>query len=768
MVQDNTVTGAITEESVAFLLENKLEILSEQQLEFLVESRIDFIKTANKDKINTDHDPESAKMSSDAIVDHIASKIDTSKNKANTQWLVNRYKAGDFKLGHGKDIKKTMTSYEASKDFLENKDIGSYKSISHLKDALVPVQSEIKSFSERNAEAKRVDMPVVFDDGSNNIGYKVPSRQTSINNYGPSGKLAHTNWCTAANSSSNMFNGYKGGKYTLHLNNGHILQAHFQSNQLKDINNSSIDLNKDSRFSSHKDTINDFLSKTHEAEGSPTTTIINKPSISSAKFDEMLQSHKSLMDSVKLDSNGHVPYNQAHRLQDSTLNIANSIKDADISDHQFNELKSFHGIHRTSNYDYVTSHSTLQHHILNNKFANPSHIHEVAKDINFNELTYDNREALAKIAKHPNTSSETHHAMIDAALSSPNSDFIKDYASNVSLYGSNVLPEHLAKIDHLHGLKHNAIMNSSGAVVPEQYFHDLKGSSDAHVAISSHHKIPESVADHVLQTTDDKHTLNNLAVNHAVPEHIAGLAIEKSKYVNLTDYINRPTVDERSISSVASRVIDGQITSSSNTWLQSRKLPRHIVEHAINSNAIKSTVSEYGNSITNNPKIKSADLEKLIDNPHYNSKTGGHTNAVLKSHAINSKVIDKLFEHNHINSAATSTLLDEVDPTHITHDHIHKILDSNVNLNLKHRILVDHSKVQLSHFNKVKGDNRFHGAISNSKNAPPSILHELSSSPMEHVRLNVAKNPNTENRTLQALKTDASPEVSQVAIKKAK
>ena len=152
---------------------------------------------------------------------------------------MNRYKSGDFKLSDAKNVKKVMSSYEDAKNVLENKDLNSFKSISHLKDAVAPVQTRLdaqKAAAASEDKGASAEMPVVFQEDGH-TGYKVPSRAVSIKNYGPQGKLEQTTWCTAANGTNNMFNGYKGGKYTLHLNNGHVLQIHHQSNQMMDKNN---------------------------------------------------------------------------------------------------------------------------------------------------------------------------------------------------------------------------------------------------------------------------------------------------------------------------------------------------------------------------------------------------------------------------------------------------------------------------------------------------------------------------------------------------
>ena len=61
---------------------------------------------------------------------YIAKKIDPTTRKEHTQWLVNKYKSGDFKLSEGKDIKKALSQFEDAKPHLQSKDLNSIKSYS--------------------------------------------------------------------------------------------------------------------------------------------------------------------------------------------------------------------------------------------------------------------------------------------------------------------------------------------------------------------------------------------------------------------------------------------------------------------------------------------------------------------------------------------------------------------------------------------------------------------------------------------------------------
>jgi hypothetical protein len=179
-------------------------------------------------------------------------------------------------------------------------------------------------------------------------------------------------------------------------------------------------------------------------------------------------------------------------------------------------------------------------------------------------------------------------------------------------------------------------------------------------------------------------------------------------------------------------------------------------------------LTEHGISIGDALNLKPQHLESLIASPSFNSESKDHVGAILRSHALNSNVVNKLIGKTGITKDLADKLLSsDTNPEHVSSSALHSVLDSDdATLHSKHKALF-HQSTQLSHFNKVKDDIRFHGAISNSKNAPPSILHSLATSLMDHVRYNVANNPNTEKRTHDILKTDQNPEIAKISVKKA-
>lgn len=759
-------------DQIDFLLESKLELLTEDQLQFLVENRIEFIKTQNKDKIEAAHDPDSAKLSSDKIIDHIAAKIDPTVNKAHTQWLVNRYKSGDFKLSDAKDIKKVMKSYEESKSVLENKDLNSFKSVSHLKDAIAPVQSRIDAQKAAASEDKgaSADMPVVFQEDGH-TGYKVPSRAVSIKNYGPQGKLEQTTWCTAANGTNNMFNGYKGGKYTLHLNNGNVLQLHHQSNQLMDKNNRPINLRTDQRFAPYKETVQRFANVTYELEGKPDSKLVKARPIEPSVLDQAIASHDEHVNK-QAATIGTPSYDQygVYNIQDKLKHIQNILlPQSKVSDEMFDKLKHFKTL--TGNAYRPETHKIdevdLTHELAQSPHTEAKHLAKIAESIDPESVDITGKSGLTMInlINHENNDAASHHAIVDKIIQIPHQATRERLARQFAHKAQYILPEHLAKIDHIGDVKGNAITNET-AVVPKHYFEDeLKNPTGVHESIAAHKDLPDEVAHKMLGMNLSARVYKNLAENHNVDPSVAYLAATKAQDMDFKKVIEHPKFDDKDVQSLVSQYMDAN-PAKTDRWLTSNRLSRdHIASIIKHPNAHK-LLSAYGNTIANAPKTRSGDLETLIDHPRFNADD--HADAILKSHALKPKVIDKLIAKSNSNRNVLKSILDDAKPEHVAAQHLHQILDSSdVSMHDKHRVL-HHQAVQLSHFDKVKDDMRFHGAISSSKNAPPSILHSLATSPLDHVRHNVANNPNTESRTHHILKTDSVADIAKIAAKKAK
>ena len=752
-------------DNIALLLEDFTIELTEAQLEFLIENRIEFIKTANKDKISTEHDPESSSMTSDKIVDHIAGKIDPTTRKEHTQWLVNRYKQGDFKLSDSKDLKKVMSKFEEARPYLANKNLNDIKTISDLKDHVATATSKLKSIKADSSDGEAQTMPEVFKD-EHSTGYMIPNKATSIKNYGPAGKMAKTSWCTASNGNNNMFNGYKGGKYTLHLDNGAVLQLHHQSGQMMDEHDKDVDVDENPRYKDFKNTIHNFVEKTHELEGHPESKILDKFPMRSDNFQKLLDHHEAVMSDPRNNRWSQEPKDTYNAIENAAR------RNADISDHQFEQLKHirrFSDDYKAEPTDIV--HDDLTHSIAANKFAKPEHLDKIATDmIDSGAIdSYKSRDLI----NNKNVSDDTHHKIISNILNDKTTndhETVRRYVTTAYLK-----PEHLERLEHLPDVKRLAAMNLN-ATIPESF---MFGSAEDHmINIANRDDTTPAAAKFILDNAKTHVPIQNLVNSKHTPKDVLFDGLHKLKFhpdhaVNFNNIINREDLDDSDIHTLIDRHMSGTNNSGWHGFpYNSTRLTRDHIKAIINHPDF-GKLDKYGFrglSVLTNPKFKSDDLDKVIDNDKENQIT---TRNILNSPALKSKHIDKLISKRGMSQPMASLLMDENDQdedylSKVTPEHLHSVLDHpDVNTQLKHKVFHNPS-VQLSHFDKVKTNPRFFGAITSSENAPPSILHSLATSPMGHVRQNIAENPNTENRTYQILKNDQDPEIAKIANKKLK
>lgn len=751
---------------VDLLLEDFEIELTEAQLEFLVENRIEFIKNAMRDKISTSHDPESADMTSDKIIDHIANKIDPTARKEHTQWLVNRYKNGEFKLSDSKDMKKLMSKYDSVKPYLENKNLNDMKSLDQLKDNVAVTNTKAKIEDKNSKENTVKPMPIVFE-SEDATGYKVPNKSTSISNYGPAGKMCKTEWCTAS-TGSNMFNGYEGGKYTLHLKNGSVLQLHHQSDQLKDEQDHEIDMNTNPRYKDHKDTIAKFIRKTHELEGYPDSKLMQRIPMPSEHLQTLLDNHDAVMANPKNDR-----WSDAYKTSIDNIDKAIS-NNADITDEQFNRLKSFKKFDNDWN-KRGNEHETVDKTSLisTNKFAKPEHLDKVADDLiskdAFDPKKYDDLRSTGRnLIANPNVSPDTHHKIISEFLKDP-----KKYSGTISTFLStahNLQPEHFKRLEHFPEAKFDSIINPSKSnKLPDHFYYGTDDRYMTHVA--NRHDINDKVARFILDNAKSKKPIYSLVNNPNAPkdymlEGLHKLKGDKSQEIDFHKVMQHEDLTDDDVGKIVRHYMNGDHKTNYNGFpMQSTRLSREHIRSIIQH----PNFAPRGHAVLKNPKIKSDDLDLAIDNDPENkiSELGA-----LTSPAVKSKHIDKLIQKVGMNDRFAGYLTDEHNdnPSYIsqvTPGHLHSVLDANVNMQHKHRVL-HQPGVQVSHFEKVKNNPRFFGAITSSENAPPSILHSLATSPMDHVRQNIAENPNTELRTYQILKNDQNPEIAKIANKKVK
>lgn len=195
--------------------------LYEQRL--LLEDRIQTLKDNFRGKLSTSHDQFAVHQDSDAIVDHFSSNADPTPKKIHTQWVLNQYKRGNLRQEDHPRIRETLSNFERYKGKLEKKDIGQYKSLTEVDDAVAPHLGQAASGKEEKLITKTEGADLVHS-GNGVLIHHIKTEGASCL-FG-----AGTKWCTAAKN-NNMFSMYaergplfiiqhQGRKYQFHSDEG--------------------------------------------------------------------------------------------------------------------------------------------------------------------------------------------------------------------------------------------------------------------------------------------------------------------------------------------------------------------------------------------------------------------------------------------------------------------------------------------------------------------------------------------------------------------
>jgi hypothetical protein len=137
------------------LIEAASEILHGTLYEsiMLVENRIQFLKDKNPD-IDTSHDEFAVHRDSGAIIDHLSTHADPTNNKAFTPWIINQYKKKTFKQEDVGMVHNALSNFDRYKKKLEKKDIGQYKNVAEVQDA---VQPHLGTAATKKEAAKEIE-----------------------------------------------------------------------------------------------------------------------------------------------------------------------------------------------------------------------------------------------------------------------------------------------------------------------------------------------------------------------------------------------------------------------------------------------------------------------------------------------------------------------------------------------------------------------------------------------------------------------------------
>lgn len=745
----------LTEQEISNLLDKNPEILTEAQLEFLIENRIQFIKNNVKDKIDASHDPAASKLDSDGIVDHIASKIDPTHNKEYTQWLVNRYKNKEFSLGDHKDLKKQVSAFHEARPLINVHDIGSVKSLSELSDHVAIGKGVVAAHKAAENEAA-APMEEVFREGDI-YGVKVPNARVSTRNYGPNGKIAQTRWCTASEG-ANAFNTHKGGKYVIHLPNGEVGQMHHQSNQFMDKNDTPIKPTNE-KFSPYKEQIDRFIKHTYSLEGNIDPSVQLKewdqtpPSHSNGKLKALYDENNRLLDSTP--SGYDVPRDQINKLEYNTrVNAEHAQHIASthvLSDEDFQQ--ALVPIKTQNKYSYTKK--QLDERISNvhkNPHLTTSQLHSVIDagmrvDINHKSMDKDGLHKIISKYTKPDNYTATH--VLDA-LYHPlaDSDHVTQAWQAMPLHRNNIL----------------AAIKDKKIELPRHVITDSLTDPELHTSLAKTSATSQRhVAMQLANSNDSGDRVSLLSNPHTHKDavtHILDNTPGKLRGVDYRKLLDREDVGTDDISHVIKSV--GKSLDSTDYGIQQLaihpKLTRDHFEQLVKAapNVISSSVAAM-----NARRIKPVDIDYLLDN-----KLHGDTDIsnFLNSRSLKSSHIDKLID-THPDRVATH--INENSNEVFTHQNHEKLINSNISFHNKAKLLA-HPKVSLTSFTNLSSNPRLHGAIVSSPYAPPSILHSLATSGMDHIRAMVAAHKNASAGTLKILSNDSNAEVAATASKRIK
>ena len=417
----------------------------------LLENRLDFIK----DKLNHLHD---------GTVDHIAEHIDPTKNKKYTEWLIGRKLKGDWHPDEG-EIRTSLGHFDKAKSDVHD---------TNIKNHTIKSMMDVAQLVKTSKPAKVSQLHKIFEhEGA--VGFEIPDRETSVHFYGPASQHP-TNWCTAAAGNRNMFDNYEGGKYTLHLPNGHFLQLHHQSHQLKDPQNQEINLQDDPRYSGHLSTIEKFMRQTGENEDHTTLT--------ERHFGIPYAEFKRRMDDI-VDNDRHT---EMYRLSPNIIHHP-------LTDKQFNYLME----------------SVYFKHIAANRHLT----HEQMNNIVHNDYLMNNNSFVQTLAKNPVLKDPEHVDRVFSTLSN------KDLPEAGQIH--NLTNAHINKLIDADGFALMGLVKSKQ--LSEHHLNKLLDKEPKYIAQqAAHFTVPEKYRKHVFDSIK-QHTshsfLNQFAQhNHITPDEM--------------------------------------------------------------------------------------------------------------------------------------------------------------------------------------------------------------------------------------------------------
>lgn len=162
---------------------------------------------------------------------------DPSRTQGFSQWMVNKYLKGGFRLEDAPRVMQYLDVFDKAKSRIAKKDINAYKDTAELYQAVRPFIEDnvaVSGKQEQDLEAQKFAQPnqsqLILDDSEMKI--VIPKTREAAIYFG-----RNTEWCTAATSSTNYFDSYnnRGPLYVILLKaENRRYQWHFESGQFMD------------------------------------------------------------------------------------------------------------------------------------------------------------------------------------------------------------------------------------------------------------------------------------------------------------------------------------------------------------------------------------------------------------------------------------------------------------------------------------------------------------------------------------------------------
>lgn len=725
--------------------------LREQYGNMILEDRIDFLKQQHKDKLSTDHDTLAKIKDSDKIIDHFSKKADPTTSKNYTQWLIGQYKGQKIRQEDAPQLKSTLSDFEKVKNNLEKKDINQYKDVGELRDAVATQKGSVEKASKEkaaSAERKGVDLKKMYDaDGVE--GFQIPNKESSVRNYGPGGKQGATTWCTAANSDSNMFNHYKGGKYTMHFPNGEKLQFHHQSGQVKDKNDVEIK-EGDPRFAPYEKHISNFIKQTEPLEKGESDISNRFKTYEPDEVEQHLSAHEKFLEDNKDASWRTSPH-------EKTVN--DIAKKAPLSDDQFKRLRELKS-------DDNWRDSPKQH-----MYQNPNLTDSQVSTIIGDKHERNRTNPIATLAKNPSTKGENLDKISDEVLKYSENHDLNNLANN-----PNLEDRHITRImKERPEFKRHLALNNNIKFSPETQKDYINSGNKIDVYDSDLSHLsqrpdlsPESI-NHIANSTD-RHAVRHLISNPDVQlskDHIDSILKNHDAEGDASKQLfhsHHEEANNRS-SELFDNMLDAPkqsiIGGTSNSKMFNKE---HLAKLIEKGDAPDKSVANLHVEASKSNKLSSDQIHHLIDKTGGN-ETSGVIDNLLKNNKLKPEHLQKIVNTVKLPEWKKQSVLDHpAANAQVLHDTYDKGTTHD-----KTSVL-HHPAVQTSHFAKALAEPGFklHGAISSAPGAPPSALNKMAESPLSFVRQNVASHKNTPQETLKDLKSDSNEQVAAAAAKRYK